>query len=75
MVKPKDVAAKSALKRSYIGKYAMNKDGYRKRKLGEKPFENAEKRSLKCYYQKDKEKGMKFIHVHTISPHISWLYS
>ena len=40
-------------------KYPRNKDGYRKRKLRERLFENAEKRSLKCYYQKDKEKGMK----------------
>lgn len=37
----------------------MNKDRYRRRKLGERPFGNAEKRSLKCYYRKDKEKGMK----------------
>ena len=37
----------------------MNKDGYRKRKLGERPFE-AEKRSLKCYYQKEEENSMKF---------------
>ncbi|MBC8521168.1 MAG: hypothetical protein H8D26_04150 [Methanomicrobia archaeon] len=29
------------------------------RKLGEMPFGNAEKRSPKCYYRKDKEKGMK----------------
>ena len=37
----------------------MNKDRYRKRKLGERPCGNAEKRSPKCYYQKYKEKGMK----------------
>jgi len=49
LVKPKDVAAKSALKMSYMEKYARNKDKYRKRKLGERPFGNAEKRSLKCH--------------------------
>jgi len=59
LVKPKDVAAKSALRRSYMEKYARNKDKYGRRKLGERPFGNAEKRSLKCYYRKDKEKGMK----------------
>lgn len=59
LVKPRDVAAKSALRTSYMEKYAGNKDKYRKRKLGERPFGNAEKRSLKCYYRKDKEKGMK----------------
>ncbi len=59
LVKPKDVAAKSALRRSYMEKYAMNKDKYGRRKLGERPFGNAEKRSLKCYYRKNKEKGMK----------------
>lgn len=59
LVKPKDVAAKSALRGSYMEKYAGNKDKYGRRKLGERPFGNAEKRSLKCYYRKDKEKGMK----------------
>jgi hypothetical protein len=58
-VKPKDVAPKSALRRSYMEKYAKNKDKYGRRKLGERPFGNVEKRSLKCYYRKDKEKGMK----------------
>ena len=44
------------------------------RKLGERPFGNAEKRSLKCYYRKDKGKGMKLYfcaHKRTISLHIS----
>jgi len=50
LVKPKDVAPKSALRRSYTEKYAKNKDKYGRRKLGERPFGNAEKRSLKCYY-------------------------
>jgi hypothetical protein len=59
LVKPRDVAAKSALRGSYMEKYARNKDKYGRRKLGERPFGNAEKRSLKCYYRKDKEKGMK----------------
>jgi len=59
LVKPKDVEARSALRRSYVEKYAGNKDRYGRRKLGERPFGNAEKRSLKCYYRKDKEKGMK----------------
>ena len=59
LVKPRDVAAKNALRMSYVGKYAGNKDKYMKRKLGERPFGNAEKRSLKCYYRKAKEKGMK----------------
>ena len=45
LVKPREVAAKSALRTSYMGKYAGNKDKYRKRKLGERHFENAEKRS------------------------------
>ena len=43
LVKPRDVAAKNALRTSYMGKYAGNKDKYRK--LGERPFGNAEKRS------------------------------
>jgi len=42
MVKPRDVAAKSALRTSYMEKYAGNN---RRRKLGEKPLRNAEKRS------------------------------
>jgi hypothetical protein len=58
-VKPKDVAPTSALRRSYMEKYAKNKDKYGRRKLGERPFGNVETRSLKCYYRKDKEKGMK----------------
>ena len=45
LVKPGDVAAKNALRTSYMEKYAGNKDKYRKRKLGERPFGNAEKRS------------------------------
>jgi hypothetical protein len=52
LVKPKDVAAKSVLRRFYMEKYARNKDKYGRRKLGERPFGNAEKRSLKCYYRK-----------------------
>ena len=59
LVKPRDVEARGALRRSYMEKYAGNKDRYGRRKLGERPFGNAEKRSLKCYYRKDKEKGMK----------------
>ena len=59
LVKPKDVEARGALRRSYIAKYTRNKDRYRRRRLGERPFGNAEKRSLKCYYRKNKEKGMK----------------
>ena len=59
LVKPKDVEARGALRRSYIEKYTRNKDRYRRRRLGERPFGNAEKRSLKCYYRKNKEKGMK----------------
>jgi hypothetical protein len=46
-------------KSAYTEKYAMNKERYGRRKLGERPFGNAEKRSLTCYYRKDKEKGMK----------------
>jgi hypothetical protein len=34
--------------------YAGHKDRYGRRKLGERHFGNAEKRSLKCYYRKDK---------------------
>ena len=59
LVKPKDVSARGALRTSYMEKYAQNKERYGRRKLGERPFGNAEKRSLKCYYRKDKEKGMK----------------
>jgi hypothetical protein len=59
VVKPKNVEASGALRRAYMEKYTMNKDRYGRRKLGERPFGNAEKRSLKCYYRKDKEKGMK----------------
>ncbi len=59
LIKPKEVEARGALRRAYMEKYAMNKDRYGRRKLGERPFGNAEKRSLTCYYRKDKEKGMK----------------
>jgi hypothetical protein len=59
LVKPRDVKARGALRKSYMEKYARNKERYGRRKLGERPFGNAEKRSLKCYYRKDKEKGMK----------------
>jgi hypothetical protein len=59
LVKPRDVEAMDALRSSYMEKYAMNKDRYGRRKLGERPFGNAEKRSLKCYNRKDKGKGMK----------------
>lgn len=59
LVKPRDVKARGALRSAYMEKYARNKERYGRRKLGERPFGNAEKRSLKCYYRKDKEKGMK----------------
>jgi hypothetical protein len=59
MIKPRDVKARGALRIAYMEKYARNKERYGRRKLGERPFGNAEKRSLKCYYRKDKEKGMK----------------
>jgi len=59
LVKPRDVEARGALRKSYMEKYAGNKGRYGRRKLGERPFGNAEKRFLKCYYRKDKEKGMK----------------
>jgi hypothetical protein len=59
MIKPRDVKARGALRIVYMEKYARNKERYGRRKLGERPFGNAEKRSLKCYYRKDKEKGMK----------------
>lgn len=59
LIKPKGVEARGTLRRAYMEKYAMNKDRYGRRKLGERPFGNAEKRSLTCYYRKDKEKGMK----------------
>jgi len=59
LIKPRDVAARGALRKSYMEKYVRNKEIYGRRKLGERPFGNAEKRSLKCYYRKDKEKGMK----------------
>jgi len=55
LVKPKDVATKSALRTSYMEKYAGNKDKYRK--TGESPFGNAEE--AVAYYRKAKEKDMK----------------
>jgi len=59
LIKPKGVEARGTLRSTYTEKYALNRDRYGRRKLGERPFGNAEKRSLKCSYRKDKEKGMK----------------
>jgi len=74
LIKPKGVVARGTLRSAYMEKYAMNKDRYGRRKLGERPFGNAEKRSLKCYYRKDKEKGMKlYICAHNIS--LFWMVS
>jgi hypothetical protein len=59
LIKPKGIEARGTLRSAYMAKYTMNKSRYGRRKLGERPFGNAEIRSLKCYYRKDKEKGMK----------------
>lgn len=50
----------------------MNKKYYGRRKQGERPFENAEKRPPKCSYRKDKEKDMKlYFYAHNILAYFS----
>jgi len=44
LIKSRGVEARGALRSAYMEKYTMNKERYGRRKTGERPFGNAEKR-------------------------------